>query len=89
MFPQAGIADETAVSAVKQAQHAYLRICSDGAKRGGGQSAAGFALLSYSQSGQRTVLHRCGKLFGSLDSSFVAEALALEWCLDLFMDSYV
>ena len=45
-------------------------------------------LLSYSHSGKRTVLCRSGKLLGHLNSSFVAEAVALEWCLDLFMDSY-
>ena len=82
--------DEQAVAALQQSQHLCLRVCSDGARRGGGggQSAAGFALLSYSCEGQRTVLRRSGRLLGNLDSSFVAEAVALEWSLELFLDSY-
>ena len=80
--------DEQAEASFHKSAQACLRVCSDGAMRGSGQSAVGFALLSYSQSGHRTILRRSGKLLGSLSSAFVAEALALEWCLDLFMDSY-
>ena len=33
-------------------------------------------------------IRRSGKLLGNLTSAFVAEAVFLEWCLDVFVDWY-
>ena len=60
------------------------RMCFDGAKRGAGDASAGLALLAYYENGERDLLLRAGKLLGHLESSFLAEALALEWSLELF-----
>ena len=61
-----------------------FRICFDGAKRSSGNAAAGIAFLSYGPNGSRDLLLRAGKLLGQLDSAFLAEALSLEWALDVF-----
>ena len=77
---------------VKQAllqDNAHIRICSDGAKRGSGSSAAGYAIMAYSPDGTMRVLKRSGRSLGKLGSAFLAEMLALEWCLDVFLDSVV
>ena len=77
---------------VKQAllqDNAHIRICSDGAKRGSGSSAAGYAIMAYSPDGTMRVLKRSGCSLGKLGSAFPAEMLALEWCLDVFLDSVV
>ena len=65
---------------------ACIQLCSDGAKRGSGKAAAGMALLSHSAAGSPVLLRRSGKRIHALDSSFLAELLALEWCLDVFLD---
>ena len=63
-----------------------LRLCSDGARRGSGKAAAGFALISYSRDRSSKVLRRPGRVLGCLDSAFTSEMMALEWCLDSFLD---
>ena len=63
------------------------RACFDGARRGGGESAAGVAIFAYHINGRRALLYRGGKPLDNLGSAFVAEALALEWCFEL-LDSY-
>ena len=67
-------------------RNACIRLCSDGAKRGNGDSAAGMAVVAYFRDGSSKVLRRSGKLLGNLSSAFVAEAVSLEWCLDVFLD---
>jgi hypothetical protein len=64
---------------------ANLHFCADGALRGGGQAAAGICLLTYGQDGEVIILHRAGKVLGELSSAFVAEMLAMEWCLESFV----
>ena len=66
-----------------------LRVCSDGARRGDGSAAVGFALLSYDKDGRKTILKRAGKLIGNLKSAFVAEMIALEWCFDQLFDCII
>ena len=63
---------------------ANFRVCVDGARRGSGDSAAGVAIVAYYRDGSHAVVHRGGKLLGSLPSAFMAEALALEWELETF-----
>ena len=66
-----------------------LRLCFDGAKRQEGNSSAGMALIAYYSDGSRDLLYRGGRLLGTLESSFTAEALALEWSLDVFLSIFV
>ena len=48
------------------------------------EAAGGLAVFAYYLSGRRILLLRVGKPFGTLGSTFLAEALALEWCLLMF-----
>ena len=66
-----------------------FRLCFDGARRGDGSAAAGVAMLAYYASGERELLLRGGMLLGTLTSAFVAEALAAEWCFDVFFSKIV
>ena len=62
---------------------ANLRLCIDGAHRQGGQSAAGIVVIAYYPRAQHCeLLLGAGRLLGQLESSFVAELLALECGLD-------
>ena len=81
------VIDEAALRVAKE-RKACIRLCSDGAKRGNGDSAAGMAVVAYFQDGSSKVLRRSGKSLGKLSSAFVAEAVSLEWCLDVFVDWY-
>ena len=81
--------DHEACRSMRDNKHCHLRLCSDGARRGCGSAAAGLALLSYELDGRTTVLRRSGKLLQNLNSAFVAEAIALEWCLDVFLEFVV
>ena len=76
------------IARAKESQVNY-RLSFDGAKRGGGDSAAGVVLIAYYSNGDRELLYRAGRLLGDLDSSFTAEALALEWSLDMFLSMVV
>ena len=71
--------DEALVEA--RARKANCRILFDGAMRGDGTGAGGMAVIAYYPGGRREILCRAGVLFGNISSSFLAEALALEWCL--------
>ena len=62
---------------------ANLRICFDGAHRRSGKSAAGVTIIAYHEDGQRDLLVRAGRLLGTLDSSFLAELLSMEWALEI------
>lgn len=62
-----------------------FRLCFDGARRKHGHSAGGVALFAYYPDGTRKLLHRGGVQFGCLESSFLAEALTLEWALETFL----
>ena len=64
---------------------ANIRATADGARRGDGQAAAGIAFFAYFPGGRRVIFHRAGKLLGKLSSAFLAEALAMEWCLESFI----
>ena len=73
--------DEATKEAI--ANGANLRLCSDGARRGDGHSAAGMSLYAYFDNNrERTLLWRAGTQLATLQSAFVAELLAMEWCLD-------
>ena len=74
------------VLAVAQKERANIRATADGAKRGDGQSAAGIAFIAYFPDGRRIVFHRAGKWLGILSSAFLAESIAMEWCLESFME---
>ena len=63
------------------------RICFEGAKRGSQEASVGMTVIAYYDSGERDLLLRAGKLLGKLDSSFLAEALALEWSPTKFFDT--
>ncbi len=43
------------------------------------------ALFAYYPSGRRVLLFRAGVVFGQLQSAFLSEMLALEWCLKEFL----
>ena len=60
---------EDAIARAKRSEVNY-RLSFDGAKRGNGESAAGVVLLAYYHNGERDLLMR-------------AEALALEWSLEV------
>ena len=68
-----------------RARKANIRLCCDGARRGCGQSAAGMVILAYYLGARKEVLLRSGKLLGNLSSAFLAEMLALEWSLEVFV----
>ena len=67
-----------------------LRLSVDGGRRSSTQAAIGLALFSAvpSDSGraQYNLLARCGKLLTSVQSAFVAEAVALEWGLQYLIE---
>ena len=65
-----------------------LRLCVDGARRGDGLSAAGFALIGCSRDRQETILFRGGRQLGRLHSAFVAELMALEVALLYFAATF-
>ena len=60
-----------------------MRARADGALRGSKQSSGGMALYSYSTAGGKELLYRAGRLFHTVDSSFLAEALTLEWAIEI------
>jgi hypothetical protein len=45
--------------------------------------------MAYYDDGSRDLLLRAGRLLGRLESSFPAEALALEWSLEMFLSVIV
>lgn len=61
-----------------------FRVCVDGALRGDGAAGAGMAVFAYHIDGARSMLYMAGRPLGRLKSAFVAEAMAMEWCLDKF-----
>ena len=65
------------------------RVCADGARRGGGQASGGMVVMAYTGTGTPTYLYRAGLTFGSLDSAFSAELLAMEWALDEFFKFFL
>jgi hypothetical protein len=69
--------------------NANYRLCFDGARRGSGKASAGIALLAYYEGGERELLMRAGKRLGDLQSAFLAEALAVEWALNIFWEMIV
>ena len=75
--------DTEAIREAKCSQ-ANFRLCFDGARRGNAEASGGLAVFAYYPSGRRVLLLRAGKPFGPLGSAFLAEALALEWCLSVF-----
>ena len=74
--------ERTDPDAVAQARSSgqNLRVCVDGALRGGRAAAGGLAIYAYPG---KVLLCRAGKRLGTMGSSFLVEALALEWALDL------
>ena len=76
---------------VRRARHnkANIRLSFDGALRGGrqGLAGAGIAVYSYSEGAGRETLYMGGKLLGTLQSSFLAEALSLEWALEVLFST--
>ena len=73
--------------ALKQALEAEsnFRACGDGALRGNGMGSGGMAVFAYSPDSSKQMHLRQGVVFGSLNSAFLNEALALEWCLREFL----
>ena len=66
-----------------------FRICSDGGRRSGSLAAAGVAIYSVDVvdgCARCTELVRAGKQVQSIESAFLAEAVSLEWALDLFLE---
>ena len=61
-----------------------LRVCVDGGRRSHTKGALGFALycLNGDRANSYQLLLRGGKLLEQVPSSFIAEALALEWALE-------
>ena len=57
---------------------AHLRLCVDGALRGGKYAAAGVALYMYRPGEGRVLVYRAGRCLQCVHSAFVAELLALE-----------
>ena len=74
--------DDNAIAQAKSVR-ANFRLCSDGAFREDGRSAAGLAIFAY-DGGRRTLLYVAGQPMGILQNSFVSEVLALEHCLRTF-----
>ena len=72
--------------ALQHARHSKsnLRMCIDGARKSSGRSAGGMVVYGYQDSGDKVLLYRAGVDFGTLSSAFLAEAMALEWALDIF-----
>ena len=64
-------------------QGANLKVSFDGARRGSGRASAGLAIYVYIPGRARTLVHRARRCLGILSSSFLAEAIALEWALDV------
>ena len=66
-------------------RNAYLRLCIDGGRRSGTNSAMGMALYAVSVDSaglaRYKLLARKGALLGAVASAFLTEALALEWGL--------
>ena len=77
-----GRKDEAAIQEAKRVG-ANFRLCSDGALRKGGKASAGLAFFAYID-GRRRLLYIAGCLLHGLQSAFVAELLAMEWCLKEF-----
>ena len=75
--------DQDELEAAKRLQPNW-RLCVDGALRGNGCAAAGMVLMAYCSDGKCKTVYRAGLLLGRLSSSFLAEALAMEWCLNQF-----
>ena len=71
--------------ATARMQGTCLRVCVDGARRGDAQSAGGMAVYAYQLPNQGRLLFRAGKYFGHLDSSFLAEAMSMEWALEVLI----
>ena len=68
---------------------ANIKMCFDGARRGGGSAAAGVAAIAYFPNGERELMFRAGKVLGILGSAFLAEAFAAEYCFELFFQHVV
>ncbi|CAK0847987.1 unnamed protein product [Prorocentrum cordatum] len=81
------ICDEVVCRAT--ADRMNLRVCVDGALRGNGRAAGGMVIYGYTATSCRTELYRAGKCFGNLNSSFLAEMLALEWALGALSATFV
>ena len=64
--------------------NANFRVCVDGALRGGAKASGGMTVIAYYPGGKKQLIQRSGTIFGELSSAFLAEALALEWCLTEF-----
>ena len=58
--------------------HADLRLCVDGALRGGKHAAAGVTLYTYRPREGRKLVYRAGRRLQGVHSAFVAELIALE-----------
>ena len=59
----------------------------DGAFRGDGTAAAGIAIYSYDEPISRNLVARLGRILEGVSSSLVAELIAVECDLELFMMS--
>ena len=55
-----------------------LRLCVDGALRGGRHAAAGLALYTYRPGEERQLAYRAGRRLQCVHSAFVAELISLE-----------
>jgi len=67
-----------------RANQSNIRLSVDGARRRNGASAGGLAITAFDPSGEEILLCRGGCLFGTLQSAFEAELLALEWGIEVF-----
>ena len=63
----------------------FWRLCVDGAFRGDGTAAAGIAIFSYDEMNTRSLVARFGCMLDGVSSSVVAELIAVELGLEVFM----
>jgi hypothetical protein len=74
--------DEEGIQHARQSR-SNIRICMDGARKRTGRSSGGMVLYAYHEDEDKQILYRAGIDFGILESAFLAEAMALDWALDI------
>jgi len=62
-----------------------FRLCVDGACRNHQHGSVGFALFAYLPGERRSLILRAGKPVDDVRSAFLAELLAMEWGLHIFL----
>ena len=69
-------------------QEASIRLCVDGALRGGKAAILGIALYAYTsnQQSENILLYRAGRCVAGVGSAFIAELMALEASISALPD---